>query len=443
MITLAGWILLAPFVANAQALSPTVEWEGTVYRLTSADNGAGPMWCYGSTCITRCGSRLFVAGLETVKDVKPLNNCRWNLFEWRNEGWKMVQADPKGLQREPCPIGAWSDGTLLLSTNPTLNPPGQEGGGPAVPHILEFRCAHPEKPGKPLMPVWRGEPEFSEHSYRGLGVDGPGHELILMNNLGYEQQHWSFLDRDGKWSNQGIIHYPIRGCYSNIALTNRACHVLSIGDVVEPVEEWRKWKFEQSGREWDYVFRRLFYVFNPDVAHTQFLKPIEIDNVDATAGVLLNRDLWIDKHGDAHILYSKTTIASKEMRDRFFPGVPIVNSIEYCKIHDNTVVLRKTLISAPEKDAPEIPAMSRLHATPDGRLFVIYHASGNGFDENRIREILPNGSVSEPVTIPLKARFSNFMLATERAGSPPSTTLDILGNSDDPYEIRYARVRLY
>ena len=443
---LAGCAILLPMIATAQPIKPVVEVEDTVYRYTSADNGAGPMWCYGSTCIVRCGDGVLASGLETVLDTKPLNNCRWTLHRRDADGWKLVQADPKGLQREPCPVGCFADGTFLLSTNPTLNPPGTEGGGPADPHILAFSRSRLSGPGLRKQPVWHGEPQFTEHSYRGLGVDGPNRELVLVNNLGYEQQHWSFLDRGGKWSNCGIIHYPIRGCYSNVALKNRACHIFSVGDVVEPVEEWRKWKREQSGREWDYVFRRLFYAYNPDIAHTQFLRPIEIENVDATAGGLWNRDLWIDRQGDAHIIYAKTTVAIREMRDRFFPGTSIVNSLEYCRVHDNKIVFRKTLISSPEKDPPETVGMARFHSTPDGRLFIVYHAvgtdaQGKGFNENRIMEMQPDGT--KPITIPLKTRLTNFMTATERGGSPPSETLDLYGNADDPLEIRYARVRLY
>jgi len=39
---------------------PVVEAEEIVYSYTPADNGAGPMWCYGSSCITRVGDRVFV-----------------------------------------------------------------------------------------------------------------------------------------------------------------------------------------------------------------------------------------------------------------------------------------------------------------------------------------------------------------------------------------------
>jgi len=58
-------------------------------------------------------------------------------------------------------------------------------------------------------------------------------ELKEEKNAGkYAGSHGNrlFLDKTGKWLNHGIIHYPIRGCYSNVALKNRACHIFSVGN---------------------------------------------------------------------------------------------------------------------------------------------------------------------------------------------------------------------
>ena len=61
--------LIPPLSAcAAQPILPAVELQETVYTYEPADNGAGPMWCYGSTCIARVGDELFVSGLETIKD---------------------------------------------------------------------------------------------------------------------------------------------------------------------------------------------------------------------------------------------------------------------------------------------------------------------------------------------------------------------------------------
>jgi len=431
--------------AAAAPLHPVVEAEEVVYDYDPADNGAGPLWCYGSTCLARQGEQVFVSGLETIPGAKPLNNCRWVLFRRGKEGWESLQKDAVDRQREPCPLGIFPDGRLLLSVNPTRTAPDTYNGT-SEPHLLQFAVDRPQAPAEALRPVWEGRPAFTEHSYRGLGVDAANREIVLLNNVGYEEQHWTFRDRGGKWSRHGILHYPIRGCYPEVALRNRACHILAVGDVVEPVEEWRKWKHEQSGREWDYVFRRLFYVSTPDIVASPLHAPVEIDNVDATGGHLANYDVWIDREGAAHLLYRKTSVASAGLRDRFLPGVPIVTSLEHCIVRDNKVIVRDTLTIGGEGKGGEIPGWARLHATEDGRLFVFYHcrgtdAAGKSINENRLMEILPGGKHSPPVTVATKHPL-NFMTATERGGSAPSHILDVLGSCDGRKGICYARIRL-
>ena len=54
----------------APALRPVVEAEENVYTYQSANNGAGPLWCSGSTCLARIGGEIFASGLETLPDEK-------------------------------------------------------------------------------------------------------------------------------------------------------------------------------------------------------------------------------------------------------------------------------------------------------------------------------------------------------------------------------------
>ena len=59
----------------------TVEIEEDVYSFEPADNGAGPMWCRGSTCLVRVGDDVFASGLETIRDAKPLNKVSGQPFK--------------------------------------------------------------------------------------------------------------------------------------------------------------------------------------------------------------------------------------------------------------------------------------------------------------------------------------------------------------------------
>ncbi len=87
--------------------------------------------------------------------------------------------------------------------------------------------------------------------------------------------------------------------------------------------------------------------------------------------------------------------------------------------------------------------------TPDNRLFVIYFLvttdeSGKRVPSNRVMEILPDGSPGESVVLPLQHPLRGFFTATHRGGSPPSTTVDLLGyRYGTQNQISYARVRLW
>ncbi|MHC4353971.1 MAG: hypothetical protein ACYS0H_14780 [Planctomycetota bacterium] len=139
--------------AEMRALKPVVEIEEDVYTYDPADNGAGPMWCHGSTCLVRIGDDVFASGLETVKDARPLNNCRWMLFHRDEDRWKKVCFDLSGRTREPCPLAGFADGRLFLSANPTLSPDPNAYSGPARPEILQFAFSSPS--GIPPAPCGR------------------------------------------------------------------------------------------------------------------------------------------------------------------------------------------------------------------------------------------------------------------------------------------------
>jgi len=437
-------------------LAPIVEAEEDVYSYEPANNGAGPMWCKGSTCIARIGSDVFVSGLETIQDLQPLNNVRWLLFHRTDDGWALQQRDPKDRTREPCPLAGFPDGCLFLSVNPALTDPNVHNG-PAMPQILQFAARDPKAPYRRLLPRWEDRPAFTEHSYRGLAADGRERELLLLNIRGHEAQYWSFRDRAGRWAARGKLVFPmgceyeapeaIRLCYPVVALANRAAHILAISDIIEPVKAWRAYKRELTGQEWDYDFRRLFYTWTPNILTTPFSEWTEIASREKTAGHIDNLDIWLAPDGAAHLLWLETTLDPR-LREKFFPGERLTYSLQHCIVRSGKVVARDILAKAGEGESSEIPGVARFHATPGGRLFVFYYcggadASGKTVSENRVMEILPEGTHSQPVKVALAHPFASFMTASQRGGSPPSATLDVLGESpDQPRTIRYARIRL-
>jgi len=456
-----GWCcswLACLFVTCAAALgAPVVEVEEDVYSYEPADNGAGPMWCQGSTCLVRTGQEVFASGLEMLPDAKPLNNCRWMLFRRGADGWEKVAVDQQGRTREPCPLAGFQDGRLFLSANPTLVSDPERYSGPSQPEILEFAGSEPRQMWRSHLPVWAGDPKFTEHSYRSFAADGQRAELILFQNVGYTHAEWSFLDREGQWSAQGKLKWPwgaeyakpqpIRVCYPNVAVRDRAVHFCGVSDIIEPNPEWRAFKKQLTGREWDYDFRRLFYTWTPDVTRGGFREWVEIASRESTCGWMTPGDMHIADNGSVHLLWTERAL-DERLREKFFPDERQRHTLEYALVRGGRVIRRRTLLAAEEGKANERPGRGRFQVTTDGRLWVFFYVSGSddqgrGVSENRLLEIRDDGSTSDSVRVSLQRPFTDFFTASVRGGSPPSDTLELLGSrAGSGRMLSYARIRI-
>ncbi len=423
-----------------------VEAEEIVTRYTPANNGAGPMWCYGSTVVARQDNEVYLSVIETGKDVPPLCNTRWQLWCRSSDGWRMEQSETDYRQREPCPIAVFQKGPVYLSVNPSTEPPNTKYG-PCQPLILEFDPANPSEPAKVHEPRWADGTYFTDHSYRGFAADGANGELLLLNiNAKSSEQYVSYRDNQGKWHQKGTITFPIRACYPQVALRDGSAHVMAISDIVEPVAEWQKLKFEKLKSKWDYVFRRLFYTYTNDIKSIEFCTPIEIDTVEKTCGHITNLDLYIDKEGAAHLLYLKRPHQYDFIRDKYFPGQAMTVHLEYVTLKDGNIVSRRTLAQTPSDATGIEPSYGRFHIGKAGKLYVI--VAGTGTEKGRrvfgnyIGRIGSNDDKVKFDRIELQHPFHNFFTNTPRGGSKPSDVIDLFGITDDLPNLRYARIRI-
>jgi len=456
------WILVVLMIGyaiplKAAELDPQVEIEEDVYTYTDAKNGAGPMWCSGSTCLVRTAGQLFASGLETIPDAQPLNNCRWVLFARRTNGWEQVRADNEGRTREPAPLVAFADGRVFLSANPAIDSGAQPNGGPARPDVLQFNAREPGSAPVSLSPRWQANPPFSEHSYRSFAADAMAGEFVLFQNIGYTHAEWSFFDRAGQWSSQGQLKWPwgaeydtpqpIRVCYPNVAIRDRNVHFVGVSDIIEPYRAWRDYKRQLTGQNWDYDFRRLFYTWSPDITREPFAEWIEIASRDKTCGWISPGDLWLGPDGDVHLVWMERAI-DERLRDNFFPDARQSHTLNYARVRAGRVLERRTLLESTEDKPGLVGSAGRFHATTDNRLFVVHLATGSGSEgapviENRVLEIRSDGTFGAPVRLPLKRPFTSYFTTTVRGGSPASAALEMLGQREGATNtISYARVRL-
>jgi len=484
---LSLWIFAAAEVAEPGAPPPaeqpnrspsirlTVEAEEVVFSDIYSNSGSTPMWCYGNTLIVRLGADVFVSATESLPQYKPLNDCRWVLMKRTSGGWVREQADEKGRQREPCLLGCLPPDKLLLSSNPTLLGPGASGGGPARPELLVFDASNPKLPYQTLLPGWNGSPRFSEHSYRSMGVDAERGEVILFQDVGISHAEWALLNNDGRWVG-GRLNWPpyaptdlspygarhTRVHYGQVVLRDRAVHYsgCSAFDNWDRVRTYEDMKLDlpSGGRPPGMVTRqrgnrsrKLYYTWTDRIGEKPFHDWIEIDNTFEDGGWLFPGDMHLDDKGHVHLLWYRAPML-RTLRDEQYPDIRRVFSIEYAVLHEGRVVRRQTLVKAGEGHDGAIPtdldregmpyvgpgggrivgdplATVRFHITPDGRLFVVYYVTdGAKLSENRILEILPDGTATLPHAIPLKHPLTQFFTATPRAGCAPSWTLDLFGH---------------
>jgi hypothetical protein len=429
--------MAAGFVAEGAPLVRVLA-EEDVYTLEPPNNGAGPLWCYGCSVVVRNGDDVYASQMETGEGVPRLCNTRWLLLKRGAEGWNTIAEAEGYRQREPCPVGINRDNTLFLYVNDSITPAGTEYG-PCVPNIRAYALNGADYPVRKFDPVWDRETYFTDHSYRGFAVDADANELLMLNiDAKTSIQHWSRLDGDGKTIGNGAITFPIRSCYPQVALDKGSGHVLAISDIVEPVAEWREYKFEQTQRKWDYVFRILYYAWSPDLATNDFSEPIAIADVDNTGGAISNQDLWIAPNGDAYVLYTQREVQSALLRDKFFPDKSIINALHLAVVREGAVVERRTLIEGTDKMQP---GHARLHETPNGAVYAVISVSGNP-SGNYLLRVYPEDPGHTLTPIPLEYAFGSYCLASVRAGNAPSNTIDIFGHRGSGRTLSYAQVAI-
>ncbi len=400
--------------------------EDAAYTFVSPNNGSGPLWSHGCTQVARLGGDVYISEMQTGEGVPLLCNTRWRLLHRNESGWRMLAEADGYRQREPCPLAVISDRDLVLNANDSTQPAGTKYG-PCEPKLLKFHFTGPEDFTRTvLMPSWIGHPNYTDHSYRGYAADRARGQLLMLNiDAKTSEQHVCLMSNDGVTLGNSSIAFPIRACYPEVALEGGAAYVAAIGDIVEPVKEWREYKFEQTKQTWDYVFRILFFTWSPDVASQGFASPIEIANVDATAGYIGSQDLWISPGGEAYLMYTEQEVQSALLRDKFLPGKSLIPSLRLAVIKDGKVVSRRVLLAGTDAMSP---GCARFQVAENGTVYAVMYVSGPDAG-NKLMQVYPRVEDAPLIPIPLKTPISAFCLASVRAGNAPSNIIDMHGST--------------
>lgn len=437
--------------------------EDTVCGYDNPNNGAGPLWCFGARTIARVNDTVYAVSYDVSPTEIPLCNTRWVLYRRRDgAGWERVNAGPRYDEREPCMIARFPGERLAISVNPAQEPTytledGRQGWR-TQPGVLLLDAATPERILSSMPLVWDHPHEFSEHSYRAFASDAGSGACFMANQVPIRHDYWhayGYYDGDGRPLRQGLLTFPMRGCYQQVAVRNKAVYVWANSDEHEPNAAWAQYKREFTGREWDYDFRQVFFKWTPDITEVDFSETLTVFSRDDISGYVRNLDLWVDADGDAHLLFLDRTAYYAFMRDRFFPGMPITTALKYARIHKGRVADRQTLLEAVEdmQATPakqengeydpvmlgSVPLWGVFHATPDGRLFILWYQSGEAAG-NYICQLLP--SRTTPMRLPLEKPLKHFHNANENNGHLPSCTIDLYGVPEQDSEMRYAQIAL-
>ena len=191
----------------------------------------------------------------------------------------------------------------------------------------------------------------------------------------------------------------------------------------------------------------MFFTWSDDITKGEFHDWIEVASRDKTSGWIFPCDMWVSPDKAVHLLWSERAL-DERLRDRFFPDEKQTIALNHATVRDGEIVLKQALQVGGEGASSETPGNGRFQVTADGRLFVFYYvsgtnAAGESLSENRILEILPDGTATNSATVDLQYPFTSVYTATWRAGCEPSNVLDVYGQcAGKKNMLSYARVRL-
>ncbi|MBR6748609.1 MAG: hypothetical protein IKM07_06680 [Clostridia bacterium] len=399
------------------------------------ENGADPTWSRGNSVILRVGDRVFVTNNRVFPRRAPNNRTSLEVYEKRDGGeWKLVFYEEGVYQREPCPILYLGDNKIAVTVNPTVETYPEDMKvhmAPCTPLVYIFDISGEVRLIDTVKLTW-DDPDyrFADHSYRSFAIDDINGNLFFTNQYllkdGGGAHCWTLTDHEFKPLRAGKLKYPVRACYQNIAMRGGETYVFALRDIVEPVQEWKDYKYQVTQQHWDYDFRMVYLNYTPDIASQDFGESVVVCDRDATCGWVTNLDCCWDKNGDLLLLISAQNVHHAFMRDKFFPGEKLETVLEVYRLKGGKVVDVQCIDKSREEEGSMTDYAGFFHTASDGRVYIVWSKS-TGLSDNPV----PTGTYLTPVdalsAVPVKLldTFGRIFGSKTRLGAGRSDVIDL------------------
>ena len=412
-----------------------------VYRLCDTvpfKNGADPLWCSGNSTIIRVGEDVFATNMRVFPERG--RHSRTSLEVWAKRGsgsWQMEFFEEGVYQREPCPvmyIGGSVIGVTVNATNIVYPPEEENIGALCTPKIYLFDVTDHLTLTQVVTPRFDDpDYELNDHSYRGHALDSANGDLFLVNKycLGEGSAHaWALLDKNYQTVRADKLVCPKRCCYHNIALHKGELYIFAVRDVEEFVPEWRDYKREVTGDEWDYDMRAIYLKYSPDIRRQDPGEQILIMDRDDTCGHVKNLDCMFTPEGDMLFVASSKRIWHDFMRARFFPNTPFDATLEFFRLRGGKVIDRQVLDCSGKSEEinPKTLYWGGFQLDTEGKAHLFF-TKKNAPEADSLKDGLyivdiDANTLSAPRKISNNTMGGEFFLSRERLGAKRTNRVD-------------------
>lgn len=340
-----------------------------------------PTHDYQASHLLRVGNRVFFSTAQRIPDRVEMCNKYPMLYEKRDGGeWTLVFSDENAYQMDAGHLLYAGGDRLLMTLNPPKDRYPKEQRTflvPCTPVVYLFDISDGVKLIEVREIPWnKPDHPFKSHAYRSSSVDVVNGDLFFTNIHYPEEKHvYSLTDTALQPIRSGDLVFPQRGCYHNIAMKNGETYLFAMQDIIEPNEEWFRYKrqrYDENNMGFDYVFRTVYLNYSPDIAKEELRSSVVVCSMADTCGTVDNLDCRYAANGDMIFMAHERNISADYIRDRFFPGVPMVSELCLYRLSGGEVKERVVIDRTEEGGEWNLSYNGFIHTAANGELYFVW-----------------------------------------------------------------------